>query len=134
MTSFYEGFPRLQLIPPFKIFDNCSYEYIDSIYMQWIFSNQIPYINFMDIVAKLHEDHKICILVMPDDSYDMIYESLQSILSARYGIVSNIVNSIEDWFDLTDVGPRAPEHILNMDMDKDNFLSYLMEQQKNGGV
>lgn len=129
LCSFYEGLQNIDLVPPFRIIDTGSNE-ADLAYMQWIFGNEVPYNNFMDIICKLHEHHKICIMVMPDDDVSSIVESLQKLISERYGIISNNVYSIEDWYNLEDIGPSTREQMWNFDKDRDAYLSYLMEKQK----
>lgn len=129
LCSFYEGLYNIDLVPPFRIVDTGSNE-ADLAYMQWIFGNEIPYNNFMDIVCKLHENHNICIMVMPDDAVSSIVESLQKLLSERYGIIANNVYSIEDWYSLEDIGPSTREQMWNFDQDRDLYLSYLLTKQK----
>lgn len=127
LTSLYEGFYRLNLVPPFSIFDDCSNN-LDLLYMNWIFSYQPAYNDFMSLLLKIQQGIDICILVIEDDSFDMINESLQKLLSERYGIIANIINCLEDWEYIQDVGPRQPEHILNMDFDRDKYISIIFKQ------
>lgn len=126
LTSLYEGYYRLKFIPPFEIFDNCTNDF-DIAYMNWIFSYQPAYLDFMNIIYKVTQGIDICILVIDDDNFDIINESLQKLLSQRYGIISNIVNTIEDWDECTDIGPRNAGHVFNLDQDLENYSNFIMK-------
>lgn len=127
LTSLYEGFYRLQFIPPFEIFDNCSNDF-DIAYMNWIFNYEPAYMDFMSIISKIIQGINVCILVIDNDNFDIINESLQKLLSQRYGIVANIVNTIEDWDECTDIGPRNVGHTFNLDRDLEIYSTLIMNK------
>ena len=116
LTSLFEGYERLNLIPPFDIFDNSTNEF-DINYMNWIFSNKEVFNEFNNIIYKLHLGIDICILIADNGVFDIVYESLQKLISERYGYVSNIVNFPEDWDYCTNIGPRNKGHVYNLDYD-----------------
>lgn len=125
MTSLYEGFYNLHLIPPFNIFDNGSND-MDIAYAQWLFNDQTAYYDLMNILNRIHNGANVCLLTFEDERFGMVEESLQKLLSNRYGIVANIVNDIDDFDYLEDIGPRTVDHISNFDNDRDRFLSTLV--------
>lgn len=127
LTSLYEGYIRLALLPPFSVRNSDTYQF-DMQYANWIFSYEPAYNDFMNIIYKYNQGIDITILIVDFDMYDYIIESLEKLLSSRYGIVCNRVYSLEDWCDCTDVGPRNKNHIINMDADLDNFSNYLINK------
>lgn len=130
LTSLYEGFYRLQLIPPFEIFDNCTNDF-DVMYMNWIFNYEPAYLDFMNIIYKISQGIDICILIADIDRFDIVIESLHKLLSQRYGIIGNIVNTIDDWDECTDIGPRNVGHLYNLDQDLENYSNYIMKTNPN---
>lgn len=127
LTSLYEGYTRLYLLPPFVVRNSNTYEF-DINYANWIFGCEQAYNDFMNIIYKYIQGVDITILILDFDMYDYIIESLEKLLSERYGIVSNRVYTIEDWYDCTDVGPRKKEHIINLNNDMENFSNYLVNK------
>ena len=59
MTSLYEGFYNLHLIPPFNIFDNGSND-MDIAYAQWLFNDQTAYYDLMNVLNRII----ICCLII----------------------------------------------------------------------
>lgn len=116
LTSLYEGYQRLRLIPPFEIFDNNSNEF-DLEYMNWIFNNPEAKEDLLSLMFKIRSGIDVCILIIDNDKFNIIYESLQKLISQRYGYIINIVNTPEDWDYCTNIGPRNAYHIYYLDMD-----------------
>ena len=130
LTSLYEGYYRLKLIPPFSIFDTGGND-MDIAYVNWLFSTDFAFYDLMNVLDRVHMGKHVCILTMEDYKYDMIVESLEKFISNRYGIIPNYVNDYDDFNYLEDIGPRTPQDIYNFDNDRDLFLSRLLNTNKN---
>ena len=84
--------------------------------------------DFMNIIYKYIQGVDIVILINTLGISNYITESLEKLISERYGIVCNKVYDQLDWYDRVDVGPRNKAHIMNLDMDMENFSMYLVNK------
>lgn len=116
LTSLYEGFPLVRLVPPFEIIDNGGNNF-DINYLMWLMNDPVASKDFFNIIFKVSVGVDVCILIVDDERFDMIHESIQKLISQRYGIVSNVINDMEDWDEVTEIGPRTPAHVYNLDYD-----------------
>lgn len=120
LTSYIEGFERIDILPPFDIpyidrnFDIC--------YFNYIFNNDNIFTEFMKIIMALYYGFDVYILVSKDEGqmYDSISESIQKIIQQRYGILSNEINDIEDW-DYLEESEFTIQGLYNLDCDKQRY-------------
>lgn len=119
LTSLYEGYMFIKLIPPFEIIDKESNEF-DWNYLMWLMNDQQASEIFFNLIFKVTSGIDVCILISDDPRFDIIIESLQKLISQRYGVVSNIINCMEDWDEVTNIGIRNMSHIYNLEYDMNN--------------
>lgn len=94
-TSYIEGYRRLNLIPPNSLGASSEYDF-DVLYMQYIMSNDINFVEFFSIINLLYTGNDVYIIVSDDDWSETLIESLLKLIQQRYGYNAVRVNDIED--------------------------------------
>lgn len=130
-SSLREGFPRLNLMPPHNLGANTEYEF-DVKYMNYIFSNDIVFMNFMTIIMDLYNGFSVYLLISEDDWSQLLIDSLMKLIQQRYGINGVMVNSLED-FQFAKDDTFKDYGIYNLDQDKERY-SYIDQQFKMMGA
>ena len=130
-SSLREGFPRLNLMPPHNLGANTEYEF-DVKYMNYIFSNDIVFMNFMTIIMDLYNGFSVYLLISEDDWSQLLIDSLMKLIQQRYGINGVMVNSLED-FQFAKDDTFEDYGIYNLDQDKERY-SYIDQQFKMIGA
>ena len=102
LSSPINGFGRLNLMPPIELkftFDNT----FDRMYYDYVIQNDSAFIEFMSkLIFPTYNGKNVYIIVNEGEGYDYINESIMKMIQARYGIVVNYVNEIEDYETLKD--------------------------------
>lgn len=130
-SSLREGFPRLNLMPPHNLGANTEYEF-DVKYMNYIFANDIVFMNFMTIIMDLYNGFSVYLLISEDDWSQLLIDSLMKLIQQRYGVNGVMVNSLED-FQFAKDDTFEDYGILNLDQDKERY-SYIDQQFKMMGA
>lgn len=120
LTSSKEGLYRINLIPPFG--DQLYSKDFDMLYANYLLQNDNAFLELMEkIVYPLYNGKSVYITVSSClDEFDYISESLQKFIQARYGIVSNNINDIEDLNYLQESN-FSIDGLYNLDIDKERF-------------
>ena len=129
-SSLREGFPRLNLMPPYSLGANSEYDF-DVKYMNYILQNDLIFMNFMTIILEIYNGNNVYLLVSEDDWSMMLIDSLMKLIQQRYGINGILVNTLEDYVyardeSFTDYG------VINLDQDKERY-AYLDQKYKMMG-
>lgn len=99
LTSLVEGYQRVFLVPQTgSMLDFTNEDNFDIEYYQYIYSNDIPFMEIMKIIMPLYLGKDVFLLVSRGiDTFDKITESLMKIIQSRYGIVSMLLNDVTDF-------------------------------------
>lgn len=119
LSSLFEGFDRVNILPPFKI-DRYDRDF-DVMYANYILENENVFYEFMKIIMSLYYDLITVILVDKSDIYEPINESLMKFIQQRYGLICNSINYIEDWECIQD-SEFSIQGLYNLDLDKERFV------------
>lgn len=130
-SSLREGFPRLNLMLPHNLGANSEYEF-DVNYANYIFSNDIVFMNFMTIIIELYYGHSVFLLISEDEWSLLLIDSLMKLIQQRYGINGVLVNTMED-LAFAKEDTFQDYGIMNLDMDKERY-TYLDQQYKMMGA
>lgn len=130
-SSLREGFPRLNLMPPHNLGANSEYEF-DVNYANYIFSNDIVFMNFMTIIIELYYGHSVFLLISEDEWSLLLIDSLMKLIQQRYGVNGVLVNTMED-LAFAKEDTFQDYGIMNLDMDKERY-TYLDQQYKMMGA
>lgn len=102
LSSPINGFDRLNLLPPIDLkftFDNT----FDRMYYEYVINDNNAFIEFMSkIILPVYSGKNVYIIVNEGYGYDYINESIMKMIQARYGVVVNYINDIEDYFYIKD--------------------------------
>ena len=124
LTSYKEGFPRIDPINPLTYYNNgisASYEF-DMWYANFLINNPDSYRCFLDIMRQLYNGMNVWILIDPRIEFSMVLvESLEKFILERYGYVSNIIRDPEDVFYLKE-GTFDPKGFLLIDRELESYL------------
>lgn len=98
LSSLFEGCQRLNLIPSNLVeIDVMNDETFDSVYFNYIFSNDQIFINFMKIIDTLYLGYNVYILISKGESFDRVTEVIMKIIQERYGYKSYLLNEPDDY-------------------------------------
>lgn len=127
LSSLAEGFERVHLVPSISAKYNDDKQF-DIDYANYIFSNDMTFMEFMKIAYPLYDGKDVFLLVSRnEDTHDIITESLCKLIQQRYGYNYQLLNTKEDidYYDESDFNIYG---IQTFDMDKERF-TYLVVQQ-----
>lgn len=127
LSSLAEGYERVHLVPSIKTNYNDDKQF-DIDYANYIFSNDLPFMELMKIVYQLYCGLDVFLLVSRnEDTYDIITESLCKLIQQRYGYNYQLLNTRDDidYYDDSDFNIYG---IQTFDMDKERY-TYLIAQQ-----
>lgn len=122
-----EGFQDAGLMPPNSLGALSEYDF-DIKYMNYIFNNDMIFMNFMRIILDLYYGNNVYLIIsnINDDWCSMITESLMKLIQQRYGINAVEIDSMEDLFYAEDSGFNPYWGVANLDVDKSRY-TYLYE-------
>lgn len=95
LSSLNEAFPRVALMPPPDL-HFMNDEVFDQNYFNYIFNNDLVFLELMKIIIPLYYGQNICLLVTQNEIFDKITESLLKLIQQRYGYNGIIINEAED--------------------------------------
>lgn len=130
---------KLKLFPPNSLGAINEYDF-DCRYANFIMTDDITFMNMMEIVMDIYNDQNVFILVDDDDTYTfdgwniILVQSFMKFIQQRYGINGT---RIENHYDMEEANKTefTDYGLLNLDIDKDRY-AYLIESQRlmNGGA
>lgn len=139
LTSYKEGFNRLNyLVPPNEIGRFTDRDF-DIAYANYIFQNDTVFCQFFQIIYNLYIGNNVFIMYNSADWSENILESLIKLIQQRYGYNAVRIDSDEDYIYAAnnfDFGFAPGYGLFNLDQDKERF-SYLIENfrlQNNGAL
>lgn len=121
LTSLIEGYEKLDLVPPYGTGYNDE-KVFDMNYANYIMNDDAKFLNFMKIMFPIFDGMDVYILISNNPMFEFISDSLQKFIQQRYGYISNIISSQEDWECVQDSNFTL-NGIYNFDIDKERFLS-----------
>ena len=118
ITSLNEKYraARLDLLPPNSLGANSEYDY-DLKYMEWVFSNDSVFMNFMRPITDLYNGLNVFFVITHEDWSDMMVESLMKLIQQRYGINAVSINTPEDLYYAEESGFDPSYGLINLDQD-----------------
>lgn len=132
LTSYKEGFNRLNLLVPPNELGYFTDRNFDIAYMNYIMGNDVVFCQFFWIIYNLYIGNDVFIIANPADWSENILESLLKLIQQRYGYNAVKIDSDKDYiYAMNYFNPGfAPNYgIYNLDQDKERF-SYLMESYR----
>ena len=132
LTSYKEGYTRLNLlIPPNEIGGFTDRDF-DIAYAQYIMNNDIVFCQFFWIIYNLYIGNHVFIIANPMDWSENILESLLKLIQQRYGYNAIKIDSDEDYIyaaNYMTTGFAPGFGLYNLDQDKERF-TYLIESYR----
>lgn len=119
LSSLIEGYPVLDILPPFEIVSN--QREFDIIYANFLMGPK--FIETMKLIMCLYYGQNVHVLVSKGDHFEAITESVSKLIQQRYGYISNFIQDPSD-FDYAVEGEFSLNGLYNLDMDKEKF-SYM---------
>ena len=120
-TSLREGFEMLKLVP----MENLAYgdeRMFDQNYANYILSRDAVFVELMKMMLPIFNGLDVYIMIHHNPNFEVLHDSLQKFIQQRYGYVSNIIYSIEDWECVID-SQFSLQGIYNFDKDKERLLA-----------
>lgn len=125
LSSLKEGYPKLDILPTIHVAYQDEVQF-DMDYFNWIFSNDIIFRRFFDIIYKLYLGENIFLLISKSEEYDMVLYSILKIIQQRYGYNPVYINNINDIeFISNDNIDFSIQGLYNLDMDKARYINIL---------
>lgn len=122
-SSLKENFgKRLELLPVTQM--NAYDKTFDQFYMDFIMTNDIAFMSFMQIIYQLYCGLDVYIGISNGDIYESLAESLTKIIQCRYGYNAQFIHTIED-FDFNDDSEFSSIGIETFDSDRERYISLL---------
>ena len=126
LSSLVEGYQRVHLVPSISTIYNDDKQF-DIDYANYIFCNDIVFMEFMKIVYPLYMGSDVFLLVSRNENtYDIITESLCKLIQQRYGYNYQLLNNKDD-IDYYDDSNFSFNGIQILDQDKER-MTYLAVQ------
>ena len=117
-TGMNQSIENLNILPPYECGLN-NEEIFTQNYVQYIYGNDNIFMEFMSkVILNLYEGKNVYLVtsnLLPD-----IPDTISTILSDRYGYVSNMINEPEDWSTVVE-GSFMPECIKFLDEDLERY-------------
>lgn len=131
--SLREGFIELNLIPDNNLGAINEYDF-DLKYVNWIFSDDQRFIQFMTPIQELFNGRDVFIVydhIMNRLWEDNMMESLLKLIQTRYGIIPCKIEDLEDYETANESDIRYGYGLMNFDQDAKRFIDIC---EKMGGV
>lgn len=131
--SLREGFIELNLIPDNNLGAINEYDF-DLKYVNWIFSDDQRFIQFMTPIQELFNGRDVFIVydhIMNRLWEDNMMESLLKLIQTRYGIIPCKIEDLEDYETANESDIRYGYGLMNFDQDAKRFMDIC---EKMGGV
>ena len=125
LSSFKEGFPRIDYINPFLVYRvtsvNFGYEF-DCWYANYLLNNDNSYRQLLDILREVYNGNIVYIMIDPQfELINELIESLNKFLIERYGLYPNIIRDINDLDTLTET-EFTTTGLMLLDREFENYL------------
>lgn len=120
ISCLLEGFPRVNILPPFEM-DRYSRDF-DILYAQYLLNNENVFYEFMQIIMSIYYGFDTILLVDRGELYECVNESLIKFIQQRYGLICNNINVLEDWLYVEEC-EFSLQGLYNLDQDKERFTT-----------
>lgn len=134
LSSFIEGYPKLDLLPPNTLGASTDYQF-DQLYAKSIMESDYLFKQMFYIIYTLYLGKDVYIIVSDDDWSENIVESLFKLIQQRYGYNATRINCFDDVVNATP-GEFTPGFgLFNLDQDLERF-TYIckLESMNSGGI
>ena len=138
LTSYKEGFNRLNLLVPPNELGRFTNRDFDIAYANYILQNDMVFIQFFWIIYNLYIGNNVFIIANPSEWSENILESLLKLIQQRYGYNAIRIDSDEDYIyaeNYMKTGFAPGYGLYNLDQDKERF-TYIIESYRlnNNGL
>lgn len=135
LNSMKEGHPRFKYLIPPNSMGECTKRDYDIAYFNYIFQNDVVFVEFFSIIFELYCNNDVFILV--DEQMDWsenLSESLFKAIQQRYGYNVIRIDSEEDYLWVKNSSDSLPQFntswgIYNLDIDRERY-SILIESSR----
>lgn len=130
LSSLAEGFMRVHLVPSIQTQYNNEKEF-DLAYANYIFSNDVTFMELMKIIYPLYMGYDVFLLVSRnEDTHDVVTESLCKLIQQRYGYNYQLLNNVDD-INYYDESSFSINGLRILDEDKEKFSYISVAQNPN---
>lgn len=133
ITSYLEGYIRLNaLIPPNELGRFTGKDF-DIVYADYIMSNDWIFKQFFDIIYNLYIGNDVYLIASPEDWSENLVESLLKLIQQRYGYNAIKINSPDDYWSAFNSKYQSefnPDYgLYNLDIDKERY-TFIVEMNR----
>lgn len=116
--------PNPEFIPSEVITGSIDTPDFDLAYGEFIFSNQLQFFTWMNMILPLYEDPCACVIIYIQQSpiRDIVLECIIKLIQQRYGYHAFIINELYDIAYVKDDASFSPRGIVNMQSDSERAL------------
>lgn len=139
ITSLREGLPKLSwLIPPNAIGKLSGIDF-DIAYMNYIFSNDVIFKEFFDIIYSIYIGTDVYLVISDTDDWaENLIESLIKLIQQRYNVIAYKINCFDDYVYFANSSNKHQDFsefgIYNFDQDRDRYTMFIESVRiANGG-
>ena len=132
LTSYKEGYNRLNLLVPPNELGRFTDRDFDIVYANYVIGNDMVFCQFFWIIYNLYIGYDVFIIANPLDWSENILESLLKLIQQRYGYNAIKIDSDEDYIyaaNYMTTGFAPGYGLYNLDQDKERF-TYLIESYR----
>lgn len=123
-TSPRDNFGRkLQLLPPSINFPITSLEF-DQWYANFILTNDIYFMELMNIMYSLYKGNNVYIAISKGDIYETLMESITKLIQVRYGYCAQYLNESDDLC-LEDESEFSLSGLKTFDEDRERYIQLM---------
>jgi len=125
LSSLVEGFQRVHLVPSIQA-EYFNDKEFDLAYANYIFSNDLVFMELMKIIYPLYNGADIFLLVSRNENtYDIVTESLCKLIQQRYGYNYQLLNNKDD-INYYDDSNFSLNGLAVLDMDKERMTNLIV--------
>ena len=125
-TSLRMGYKQLSLYPRKETMQYVnSGKIFDQMYARQLLEDDSMFMNLMYIVQQVYDGKEVVILVTLGNGWDFVLESLQKFLQSRYGFITCLVESPEDYA-FVEESPITPMYLYNLELDMARFRNNIL--------
>ena len=132
LTSYKEGYNRLNLLVPPNELGRFTDRDFDIAYANYVIGNDAVFCQFFWIIYNLYIGNHVFIIANPADWSENILESLLKLIQQRYGYNAIRIDNDDDYIyaaNFMNPGFAPGFGLYNLDQDKERF-TYLMESYR----
>ncbi|MCM1197193.1 MAG: hypothetical protein NC310_09035 [Roseburia sp.] len=133
LSSFIEGYQKLNLLPPNSLGATNEYQF-DQLYAKSIMEDDYLFSQMFSIIYLLSIGQDVYIIISNDDWSENVAESLFKLIQQRYGYNASRINCFDDIVNASPSDFEPSYGIFNLDQDMERFTYITKLQSMNGGT